>query len=135
MQERASSLCDAIKNKTNSSHAQYTRLVLYFDEVHVLTNDNLADDRTIYHALCREMSQWNRHPIFTVFLSTNSNLPKFAPPGYLHPSDRVNIRDSPQAPITELPFDCFPDEKPFKTNMTLSDVSEIEYMVKFGRPL
>jgi hypothetical protein len=108
---------------------------MYFDEAHVLTSREVGD-RSMYHTLCQVINEWQTQRIFTLFLSTNSRLSHFAPPGCLHPSDRVVARDMLQNPFTEMPFDCLPGGKwLFTRGMTLEDASTIEYVVKFGRPL
>jgi hypothetical protein len=136
VREAAQSLCDTIESKLSSTEADSpTRLVMYFDEARVLTSREVGDC-SMYHTLCQVMNEWQTQRIFTLFLSTNSRLSRFAPPGRLHPSDRVVARHTPQNPFTEMPFDCLPGGKClFTRGITLEDVSTIEYVVKFGRPL
>jgi hypothetical protein len=77
-----------------------------------------------------------------VFLSTHSNLPRFAPTKTLFYSDRVighGKFDPIQIPITETPFDVWYDSEiqgiVAEDTTTLNEACKIEFMARFGRPL
>ena len=116
-----------------------TKLVLYFDEAHPLMNtdlDSKAFGKTLYDALCSRLNTFLNYPMFVIFLSTAFHLARFAPPGALAASAR--IRHSPktlQAPITETPFDCFPDFIIKPRTLRLKDIITVEFMAQFGRPM
>lgn len=102
---------------------------VYIDEVHDYSTIQCDDIRSknLYDAL---LDAWNdlgpAHPIFLATIATS--------PSIVRPLNRP-LRY--QAPYTELVFDCFPDECPLFVpgTMTLKDVAELAFMVKFGRPL
>jgi hypothetical protein len=75
-------------------------------------------------------------PIFVIFLSTRFNISNLATPGPLARSGRAreNI-DVLQAPVTETPFDCYPNLLIKPGELGLEDVSQVEFMARFGRPM
>ena len=117
------------------------RILMYFDEAHSLSNVAVHEDpagRNYYDALCLALSILWRCPLFAIALSTNSNLSRFSPPKRAHPSNRIHKgKDTLQAPYTELLFDCLENGQSFilPGEMTLAQVAEVGFMVKFGRPL
>ena len=88
---------------------------MYFDEAHSLLTPfymvhNSQHPKTLYDVmlLCLEDMRTEALPIFLIFLSTNSDLQKLAPPAVFAMSAQMMDPDAyAQAPITELPFDCF----------------------------
>lgn len=116
------------------------RLVLYFDEAHDLTEELVEHKKTTrsaYMAMCSAINAFASLRLFVIFLSTNSNLAKYAPSKSLFWSARA--LKSPwglQPPFVELPFDI--SERGYIVRggeKSLEDVCKIEFMVKFGRPL
>lgn len=79
--------------------------------------------------------------IFTVFLSTSSNLGVFIPHRSHYASERVrNAPEDPlHAPVVELPWDVWrgPNNEPISREgeLRLEDVCTASFMVRFGRPL
>ena len=72
-------------------------------------------------------------PIFSIFLSTNSDLQKLAPPTVFATSAQITDPDAyAQAPITELPFDCF---HKFPKVENFESLSSMGFLMSFGRPL
>lgn len=119
------------------------KLMLYFDEAHTLTGDqpilvDEANDKTmnLYDGLCSSLADLYKQPLFTIFLSTNSNLSQLARAGRLASSARASQNPGVlQAPITETAFDCSPNLLVRSGELTLEDVCSIEFMAQFGRPL
>ena len=112
-----------------------------FDEAQELTTTSNDEERNKYHRLGSVLKEIVEHPVFTVFLSTNSNIRMPAPPSptSLHPSLR-QVPDAPEhPPLTELPFDVFAkdlnDELSENGRFTLSAVSSLDVMVRFGRSM
>lgn len=141
-EKAARGLMDVIR-AINIDHEEDVELLIYFDEAHTLANSTVKsttkmDMRNRYHALCSAFSKSVDLPFFAIMMSTNSNLAKLAPSQLVYPSLRVLqvAEDSLQPPFTELPFDCLEDDKPiFSLGTTRVDVCEVEFMMKFGRPL
>ncbi|TCD66424.1 hypothetical protein EIP91_001360 [Steccherinum ochraceum] len=103
---------------------------------------NRADKRSVpYDSLCAALNAITTLDIFTVFLSTSSNLGVFIPQRGHYTSERVrNARKGPlHAPVVELPWDIWrgPNNEPISTEgtLTLKDVCKASFMVRFGRPL
>jgi len=118
--------------------APQIKLIIYFDEAHPLTkvvpkND---DEKTLYDFLCSCLNQFLTFPMFSIFLSTNSSLAKFAAPPALARSARIRGGKAViHAPITETPFDCSGDLVVKPGELSIKDISTIPFMAQFGRPL
>ena len=114
--------------------------ILVFDEAQELTTTSNDEERNKYHRLGSVLKEIVEHPVFTAFLSTNSNIRMLAPPAYLHPSLR-QVPNAPELhpPLTELPFDVFAKDLNDKLHengrSTLSVVSSLDVMVCFGRTM
>jgi hypothetical protein len=144
-QGRLESLLDSSMNEPDNDLAKAQVLFfMYFDEAHVLTQGAPGDPpppRSKYHLLGRVLAKMNTLRFFVVFLSTNSWLGSFA----LSTSKIPSLRDWHDtvlhAPFTELPFDTFAENsfailsKANPTGVRLLDVCDLDYLVKFGRPL
>ncbi|KAI5117184.1 hypothetical protein M0805_008163 [Coniferiporia weirii] len=119
------------------------RIVVYFDGEHELTvtpkpGEGKLGARSLYHCLCSAAGVIVGQPVFCVFLSTRCSLSSFAPSQRMYPPARITGREGIiRHPFTELPFDCLPDGRPFikSGTMNLDEVSTIEFMCLFGRPL
>jgi hypothetical protein len=113
--------------------------MLYFDEAHVLAERKVIrdpDGKNMYDVMCSCFNSFLSSPIFVVYLSTNSNISDLAPPGPLARSGRARENaDALQAPVTETPFDCFPEFLIKPGELGLEDVCEVEFMARFGRPM
>ncbi|KAH7917774.1 hypothetical protein BV22DRAFT_1135131 [Leucogyrophana mollusca] len=99
------------------------KLMLYFDEAHVLATRAVfgnADRKDMHDVLCSCLNFFASYPIFAIFLSTESS---------------INRLYALQAPITETPFDCFPAMEIDPGELKLPDLSTVEFMARFGRPL
>ena len=116
---------------------QTIKLVIYFDEAHPLTKTKPSndDEKTLYDFLCSCLNRFLAYPVFTIFLSTNSSLAKFASPRALAKSARIRGGLAvTHAPITETPFDC--DDLVVRPGeLKMEDISKISFMARFGRPL
>jgi hypothetical protein len=117
---------------------------IYFDEAHVLTQvepGRLPPLQSRYDLLGFVLTKMNTLPFFAVFLSTNSSIGSFAPSTYEIPSLWGLQSTVLHAPFTELSFDAFAEnsfaslsrENP--TGVRLQDVWNLDYLVKFGRPM
>ncbi|KAH7925110.1 hypothetical protein BV22DRAFT_1129298 [Leucogyrophana mollusca] len=115
------------------------KLMFYFDEAHVLATrpvlDN-ADGKDMYDVLCSCLNFFTSYPIFAIFLSTDSIINQLAPQGSLARSARMRQHSNAlQAPVTETPFDCSPAMEIIPGELKLLDLSKVEFMARFGRPL
>ncbi|KAF8903072.1 hypothetical protein CPB84DRAFT_1845911 [Gymnopilus junonius] len=118
--------------------SQGIKVIVYFDEAHSLTKETprTGDGKTLYDYLCSCLNEFLGLPMFAIFLSTNSSLAQFAAPPAFAKSARIRQGAAvTHAPITETPFDCYPDFKVKPGELTVKDISEIKFMAKFGRPL
>ncbi|KAF8573296.1 hypothetical protein K439DRAFT_1375811, partial [Ramaria rubella] len=127
--------------KAKRQSPEPVKLVIYFDEAHVLAADTKPlttnpDDKYLYDILCSCFNYFLGRSIFFIFLSTNTSIDVFAPSSSLARSARMrdNI-DTLQAPITEVPFDCAPESPVQPYCHKLDHVCSVEFMSKFGRPL
>lgn len=123
------------------------QLLLYFDEAHTLTDGQSnwivhnPDSWNAYEVLLSALNSFACPPVFSLFLSTNSRMSVLAPTPGQHKSSRAKeSSDHLNAPFTELPFDCHRNLPVNLTitahkQVTLTDVSKVEFMSKFGRPL
>ncbi|THH08744.1 hypothetical protein EW146_g8897 [Bondarzewia mesenterica] len=82
------------------------------------------------------------YDVFTLFVSTNPRVSRRLPAKeYIPPSSHVlDVADFRlQAPITELPFDCWRiksgEDVLLEDEKTLDDICEPRFMAQFGRPL
>ena len=120
--------------------------ILVFDEAQELTQSSPKsgdpEGRSYFHHLGSVLKQLLPCNVFSVFLSTNSNLRSLAPPVRLHPSLR-GLPEPEQSrlypPITELPFDVFAkdlhDTLSTAGKSTLSAMCSLDVMVNFGRTM
>lgn len=109
-------------------HPEVAALV-YVDESHELA-----------YKLCDKSAATNAYTTFTrAFHHLSKDRPIFLAAMSTDPVIRNNGTSVPrfQEPYTELPFDCLLDGEPFfkRGTMTLRDVVQDEFMVKFGRPM
>ncbi|KAF8601771.1 hypothetical protein BDV93DRAFT_524526 [Ceratobasidium sp. AG-I] len=141
--ESAKDLIDQIKFKSGVlSIADPTRgspvLVLYFDECHTLTHATSRSSDTSYQNLCKTLDSFRKLDLFALFLSTRSLDSVLPPPNDIWASSRIrnSLTRAVQAPFIELPFDQYKDKYLlYEDQHTLAEVSEISFMVRFGRPL
>jgi hypothetical protein len=113
-------------------------MVMYFDEAHSLTALKPQDEnkRTLYDVLCSVLNAFLKYPVFVIFLSTNSDLADLATPRNLARSARIRDgRATIHPPITETPFDCYPDMLIRPAKISFAETTTVEYMAQFGRPL
>jgi hypothetical protein len=118
--------------------SDHVKLMLYFDEAHVLTKTvpHDPDQKDMYDVLCSCFNLFLSLPVFVIFLSTTSNINKLAPSGSLAKSARARANaDALQAPVTETPFDCSSNFPIKPRKFGLGDVSQVEFMAQFGRPM
>jgi hypothetical protein len=118
--------------------SDYFKIVMYFDESHVLSEKSASFDRdhkkSLMDVLCAAVNHLRSRPFFVIFLSTNSHLHSLAPSGHFAKSAQAREHwESLQAPITEVPFDCTPNLDVDADVMTLADTSTLEFMAR--RPL
>jgi len=120
---------------TIKSISKTGRIIMYFDESHTLFHLPLRDRSSRYAALCRALDNMSKTKIFSLFLSTNSNLSRYAPPRDQAFSSRTSGADGLRAPFTELPFDCHPDFPISQGQYTLATSGKLSFLSQFGRPL
>ena len=117
----------------------HVKLMLYFDEAHVLAGRRISKDpdgRDTHDVLCSCFNFFLSSPIFVIYLSTSSNIRQLAPSGPLAGSARARDNaDALQAPVTEIPFDCSPIFPIIPGRLGLDDVCKVEFMAQFGRPM
>jgi hypothetical protein len=138
-------LLDAIKTKVpNSGDAmRHLRVLLYFDEAHVLTNkrgkgldSTNAVPKMALDYLAEALNELRSMPLFALFLSTQLDIEYFAPSVFLARSARIrNQLPNVPAPITETPFDCFGSQAIVPQRLEARHTSDVVFMSLFGRPL
>ena len=139
-QQELKSLLSAIDGCIESSEitTNNVKVIVYFDEAHVLSKPapSNPDNKNLYDVLCSCFNAFLTDPIFFVFLSTHPDIiEQLAPSGEMARSARARMNaDVLQAPITETPFRCAGlSIRPGQ--YTLKDISAVEFMSKFGRPM
>jgi hypothetical protein len=133
--QRIDNCCESMEG----FETKHVKLMLYFDEAHVLAERAVPKDlqgKDMYDVMCSCFNFFSHLPIFVIYLSTNSSIHQLAPPGPLARSARARANPKAlQAPITETLFDHSP-KLPIKPGtLKLEDVYDIEFMARFGRPL
>jgi hypothetical protein len=117
-------------------------VLMYVDEVDTLAvaqadrdpNTNLLLKSPLDHLLS-VVDEFREQPIFTILLSTQSHLQQMAPSRESMRSSRSadSLQNQP-APITETPFDLFPERIPHLA-LDLRTLSDPGFLSLFGRPL
>jgi hypothetical protein len=135
--EAAQALVQAINSlvTAGSGDGKDVRVIMYFDEAHSLSE---RDNGILYKTLCTALADITFPQVFSIMLSTNSSLLESHPAQIVHPSAWVNADEDPmQAPWTEIVFDCMkPGEHIIRPNQySLAEIAEVDFMIKFGRPL
>lgn len=141
-------LVEDIFRACGKDNSKSIEVVLYVDEAHSLhTPTRTKNDKSLYTIFCSCTADLSTLPFFVIFLSTTSSLVHFAPVAELVRSARVKQKQTKlQASITETPFDSFFNGQPSEDgnsfmgpirpgSLTYYDVSEVEFMARFGRPL
>ena len=117
------------------------RLLIYVDESHAMTTEKetlQGDGRNAYQILCSALNELLVLDLFVVFLSTNFSLQEYSPSSRVYWSGRVRntILAYVQTPYTELPFDVWKsDHLVAEGQHSVDVVCQVEFMVRFGRPL
>ncbi|KAI0261562.1 hypothetical protein BC834DRAFT_895858 [Gloeopeniophorella convolvens] len=127
------------------------KVIIYFDEAHELAttvpdpvpilldaNQRPLDDteRLLVDVLCSTLDVFMMNPMMILLLSTTSSFDKLAPSRVMARSARmIQGKTIDHAPITELPFDCHPSFPLDDDAYTLADISKLEFLSRFGRPL
>lgn len=108
-----------------------------FDEAHDLVKRNklAVHTRTAFSNLGTVLSWMTQFPLFVLFVSTNPSLGSFAPPPHLQESVRASAGSELLPPVTELPIDLFANGIADNNKLTLADSCQLDFVVKFGRPM
>ncbi|EGO24856.1 hypothetical protein SERLADRAFT_415801 [Serpula lacrymans var. lacrymans S7.9] len=115
---------------------QCVKVMLYFDEAHTLIPSSDQEPQiNVLEVLQSCLADTHRRAHFALFLSTVSKLQDFAPVQHLANSARARAPGPLQAPITEVPFDCWSGLPICPHLYKLGDLSKIRFMARFGRPL
>ena len=110
------------------------QIVLAFDESHALA-EMKYDELPLFFYLRRTLRALQGYPVFSLFLSTMSKISNFTPPILTDPSNRIADGTlSIIPPFTELGFDQLANRLA-EDKYSIEDVSTLEFMVRFGRPL
>ena len=120
---------------SDAADSRPIQLVVYFDEAHVLAEKKSPPNqyyKTLYDIFCSCLNNFVGQPVFFIFLSTSFCL---ANPVAVQPYGRSHGIAMPQAPITETPFDCAGGDPIERHTLGLADISTVEFMARFGRPL
>jgi hypothetical protein len=140
-------LLKSINSKsTETRDLDKVQVLLYFDEAHVLAlypnktsnpPSNKDNPKLMLGHLANALNVFCRQPLFTIFLSTQSNIEHLAPASRLARSARIrDLIGILPAPITETMFDCFnKNERIAGARLLAHHPSDIVYMSLFGRPL
>ena len=114
-------------------------VILAYDEAHILSDEKynvLSNPWTIFSEFRRTHRSLNKYPIFSVFLSTSGKIQDLTPPPQYDKSKRLEDRELQLLPpFTELGFDQMIQPTILEGSVTIDDVSTLEYMAMFGRPL
>jgi hypothetical protein len=122
------------------------KILIYVDEAHYMTP---VDERkrstdhktkTSYDKFLwclNELRGASNNDLFTIFMSTNSEVSHLAPSADVAPSLRYRDQGAAmQAPITETPFDCAPFFHDVNNErLTVAGLSSPKHLSRFGRPL
>lgn len=106
--------------------------MLYIDEAYELSS--VSGLSTFSDAFLSAFADlYSGLPIFLVSLSTHPRMAELA----RRQTSAWGMRSHHQDPYTEPVFDCLPNNGPifFANTMSLRDVAEPSFLVKFGRPL
>jgi hypothetical protein len=128
-------LQDVVRAKV-AQKGQKSLIVLYFDEAHELhgppeRGSSLKTD-TQLSALCATLDLLKHQDIFSIFISTNPSLSRFAPP--FRGRDYTHVPALFQPPITELPSGK-PGFVVIPSAFTVEDVKRARMMAYLGRAL
>ena len=118
--------------------SNHVKLMLYFDEAHVLAGRKVTGDPEVkdtYDALCSCFNSFLSFPIFVIYLLTNSNMSQPAPSRPLASSAWAYNYVEWQAPVAKIPFDCSPVFPIIPGKLGLDDVCGVEFMAQFGCPM
>lgn len=113
------------------------KVVLGFDEVHILHGNLPANQHSRFSRLKSVLAELNKCYVCAVALTTATSLSKLAPAKSIAPSERERALDTHvPAPFTALPFDAYVVYSPLKPGKyTLESVGTLAFTVIFGRPL
>ena len=130
---------------TASGTAKNIRVLISFDEAHVLANPlarseaSLSEDKTALDVLFTVFDDFRPLGLFGVFMSTQSHLEhlesKAAQAPFSSSARRLVLPPYAHAPITETPFDCFGDRRIVPSCLRANDLCDVAFMACFGRPL
>jgi hypothetical protein len=115
-------------------------LVLALDDAHVMSDRNGSVPGSLLDIFSNVLADLKNFSIdrkggihfATIFLSTNSELNKFAATTGQIASQRLDSKDLAGA-LTCIPFDVFVDKT--KNTWTVAEISTLEFIGTFGRPL
>lgn len=115
------------------------RVLLYFDEAHVLAEEEVipgSAPKFRLDVLFAQLDELRHKPLFALFLSTQLNLDHLAPASSFARSARYrSSAHHLHPPITETPFDCFDTYRLVPSRLTLTMLYDVVFMALFGRPL
>ncbi|KAI0267363.1 hypothetical protein BC834DRAFT_968877 [Gloeopeniophorella convolvens] len=144
-------LIEALSSAILEDENDPVKVIIYFDEAHELAttvpdplpifvdaDHRLPDDtdRLLIDILCSTLDMFMLDPMMVLLLSNTSSLEEYLPLRDMAPSARrIPGKTIYHAPITELPFDCYPSFPLDGSAYTLADISKLGYLARFGRPL
>jgi hypothetical protein len=137
-QSRVKDLFTELRTKYSQQPEYPIEMVVYFDEAHALSRSkpNNETEKTLYDVLCSVLNAFLDYPLFAIFLSTYSDLAELATPRSIARSARIRDGGATfHAPITEVPFDCYPGLPIQPEAILFAETTTIEYLAQFGRPL
>ncbi|KAG6825553.1 hypothetical protein H0H92_003306 [Tricholoma furcatifolium] len=113
---------------------------LAFDECHTLMELRMSkDDQDEYHSMyevLRNLLSDIEGELFTFFLSTTGKASQLTPPRHYDPSSRVSKQGLILIPpFTDLGFDQLMKDSKLSRASKIENVSTLEFMAKFGRPM
>jgi hypothetical protein len=121
--------------------SNHVKLMLYFDEAHMLAERKVPDDpdgMDLYDVLCSCFNIFVTSPIFVIYLSVNFSIRRLIPQPVepISSSCRFHLdANALQAPVTEIPWDCSSTFPILPGKLKLEDVCKVEFMAQFGRPM
>ncbi|KAF8872391.1 hypothetical protein CPB84DRAFT_1967482 [Gymnopilus junonius] len=114
---------------SNESHVLKAKYLKFFASLFTKVNGELDAKRpSIRSKSAEELAEWWANHLKNM----RTDLYKAAIADATKTTEGAAVT---HAPITETPFDCYPDFKVKPGELTVKDISEIKFMAKFGRPL
>ena len=136
-------LCEALEGRSADNGRSPKRqktdsgpcVILSFDEVHTLTERDNSNSWSRFGEIRRAIRGLQKESLFTLFLSTSGSLFSVTPTPKSDWSARMMHTGDVMLPFYELGFDQFAVRENFSQTVSLSQVTSVERLSSYGRPL